>query len=139
MRAFKIALVPIAALTLSSSAFATAYTWGGGASSAWTTAANWSPSSGYPGDTLNKLNETATIASNSNNPVSLSGSLPGVVATVNINGESANADVELLISGSASATLQTVNIYGGSSSSGTVADDGKLRVTGFSALTINHL
>ena len=49
----RLLLIPIIVLitTIANVAMATTYTWTGGASGNWTTATNWSPSTGYPGKT----------------------------------------------------------------------------------------
>lgn len=52
-------VVACAAVALCASAFATDYTWNGGASGEWTTAVNWTPSTGYP----NGADDTAAFAS----------------------------------------------------------------------------
>ena len=52
-------VVACAAVALCASAFAVDYTWNGGTSGEWTTAANWTPSTGYPND----ADDTAAFAS----------------------------------------------------------------------------
>lgn len=139
---FKIGTV--LALTTSTCALAANYAWDGANSSDWRLqgagippANNWD-TVGYPGK--NQAGDVVTIADASPNPVvALSGSLAFSVSTVALDASTADGDLEFDINSGTSATFSTISMLGGSSSGGTVADDAKLKVAGFTSLSITNL